>query len=140
MEVSVVTRTDYSERRIIEGVHLDKAEAEEARQGIIKRYENAPRLCTDTETDTFTVDVWVATKVKATKDGQAPETTVLAVGSQLKCSNAAALEVASLERFVNGEVEGDADHGWTATDDDTGATYTVQLHHGTANPLITVGG
>lgn len=139
MEVSVVSRTD-SEHRILESVHLDKAEAEEARQGIIKRYKNAPRLCTDTETDTFTVDVWVATKVKATKDGHAPETTVLAVGSQLKCSNAAALEVASLERFVNGDVEGDADHGWTATDDDTGAIYTVQLHHGTANPLITIGG
>ena len=83
MEVSVVSRTD-SEHRILESVHLDKAEAEEARQGIIKRYKNAPRLCTDTETDTFTVDVWVATKVKATKDGQAPETTVLAVGSQFK--------------------------------------------------------
>lgn len=139
MEVSVVSRTD-SEHRILESVHLDKAEAEEARQGIIKRYKNAPRLCTDTETDTFTVDVWVATKVKATTDGQAPETTVLAVGSQLKCQTAAALEVESLERFVNGEAEGDADHGWTAKDDDTGAIYTVQLHHGTANPLITIGG
>lgn len=139
MEVSVVSRTD-SEHRILESVHLDKAEAEEARQGIIKRYKNAPRLCTDTETDTFTVDVWVATKVKATKDGQAPTTTVLAVGSQLKCQTAAALEVESLERFVNGEVDGDADHGWTATDGDTGAIYTVQLHHGTANPLITIGG
>lgn len=139
MEVSVVSRTD-SEHRILESVHLDKAEAEAARQGIIKRYKNAPRLCTDTETDTFTVDVWVATKVKATTDGHAPETTVLAVGSQRKCSQAAALEVASLERFVNGEVEGDADHGWTAKDDDTGSIYTVQLHHGTANPLITIGG
>ena len=138
MEVSVVTRTD-SEHRILESVHLDKADAEEARQGIIKRYKNAPRLCTDTETDTFTVDVWVATKVKATNDGQAPTTTVLAVGSQLKCQTAATLEVESLERFVNGEVEGDADHGWTAQDDDTGAIYSVQLHHGTANPLITVG-
>lgn len=139
MEVSVVSRTD-SEHRILESVHLDKAEAEEARQGIIKRYKNAPRLCTDTETDTFTVDVWVATKVKATKDGQAPTTTVLAVGSQRKCQTAAALEVESLERFVNGDVEGDADHGWMAKDDDTGAIYTVQLHHGTANPLITIGG
>lgn len=139
MEVSVVSRTD-SEHRIIESVHLDKAEAEAARQGIIKHYKNAPRLCTDTETDTFTVDVWVATKVKAFNDGHEPETTVLAVGSQRKCSQAAALEVASLERFVNGEVEGDADHGWTAKDDDTGAIYTVQLHHGTANPLITIGG
>ena len=137
MEVSVVSRTD-SEHRILESVHLDKAEAEEARQGIIKRYKNAPRLCTDT--DTFTVDVWVATKVKATTDGKAPETTVLAAGSQLKCQTAAALEVESLDRFVNGEVEGDADHGWTAKDDDTGAIYTVQLHHGTANPLITIGG
>ena len=138
MEVSVVSRTD-SEHRILESVHLDKAEAEKARQCIIKRYKNAPRLCTDTETDTFTVDVWVATKVKATTDGKAPETTVLAVGSQLKCQNAAALEVESLERFVNGDIEGDADHGWTATDDDTGAIYSVQLHHGTANPLITIG-
>lgn len=139
MEVSVVSRTD-SEHRILESVHLDKAEAEEARQAIIKRYKGAPRLCTDTETDTFTVDVWVATKVKATTDGHAPETTVLAVGSQRKCSQAAALEVASLERFVNGEVEGDELHGWSAKDDDTGAIYTVQLHHGIANPLITIGG
>lgn len=139
MEVSVVTRTD-SEHRILESVHLDKQEAEDARVAIINRYKNAPRLCTDTETDTFTVDVWVATKVKATNDGQALKTTVLAVGSQLKCHTAAALEVEFLERFVNGEVEGDADHGWTATDDDTGAIYSVQLHHGTANPLITIGG
>lgn len=138
MEVSVVTRTD-SEHRILESVHLDKQEAEDARVAIINRYKNAPRLCTDTETDTFTVDVWVATKVKATNDGQAPETTVLAVGSQLKCQTAATLEVESLERFVNGEVEGDADHGWTAKDDDTGAIYSVQLHHGASNPLLTVG-
>ena len=140
MEVSVVSRTD-SEHRILESVHLDKQEAEDARFAIIKRYKDAPRLCTDTETDTFTVDVWVATKVKAYGcSGEDPETTVLAVGSQRKCQAAAALEVESLESFINGEVEGDAEHGWRGVDADTDVVYMVQLHHGTANPLITIGG
>ena len=128
MEIYVVSRTTNNSR-ILETATLDKDGAETARQAVIKRYEGAPHLCTDTETERLDVfDVWVATKVKATKDGTAPITTVLAVGSKTRCRKEAALVVEALESFVNGDVTGDVEHGWTATDADTDTIYTVELH------------
>ena len=129
MEVSVVSRSDMS-HRILESVHFDKTEAESARQGIIKRYANAPQLCTDTETDTFMVDVWVATKVKAYRfTYEDPETTVLAVGTHKQCLKAADDAIAELYggTITEGE-DGDAESGWRGVDGDHDVVYTVQLH------------
>ena len=129
MEISVVSRSDMS-HRILESVHLDKTEAEAARQGIIKRYANAPQLCTDTETDTFTVEVWVATRTKAYGcSGEDPETTVLAVGTHKQCLKAADDAIAELYggTITEGE-DGDAERGWRGVDGDNDVVYTVQLH------------
>lgn len=129
MEISVVSRSDMS-HRILESVHLDKTEAEAARQGIIKRYANVPQLCTDTETDTFTVEVWVATRTKAYGcSGEDPETTVLAVGTRDQCVKAADDAIAELYggTITEGE-DGDAEHGWRGVDGDNDVVYTVQLH------------
>ena len=129
MEVSVVSRSDMS-HRILESVHLDKDEADAARQGIIKRYANAPQLCTDTETDTFTVEVWVATRTKAYGcSGEDPETTVLAVGTHKQCIKAADDAIAELYdgTITEGE-DGDAESGWRGVDGDNDVVYTVQLH------------
>ena len=129
MEVSVVSRSDMS-HRILESVHFDKTEAEAARQGIIKRYANAPQLCTDTETDTFMVDVWVATKVKAYRfTYEDPETTVLAVGTHEQCLKAADAAISELYggTITEGD-DGDAESGWRGVDGDHDVVYTVQLH------------
>ena len=130
MEISVVTRTD-TERRIIESVHFDKEDAETARQDLIKRYAGMPSLCTDTEADTFTVDVWVATKVKAYGGyGEDPETTVLAVGTRDQCLVAAQAEVVRLMPTVtDASDEGvETEDGWRGVDGDEDAVYRVQLH------------
>lgn len=130
MEVSVVSRSDMS-HRILESVHFDKAEAEAARQGIIKRYANVPQLCTDTETDTFTVEVWVATRTKAyCCSGEDPETTVLAVGTRDQCLVAAQAEVVSLMPTVTqfGDDGVETEDGWRGVDGDNDVVYTVQLH------------
>ena len=129
MEVSVVSRSDMS-HRILESVHLDKTEAEAARQGIIKRYASMPQLCTDTETDTFSVDVWVATSTKGYGcTGGDPETTVLAVGTHDQCLKAATDEIdALLGGTVTDGGDGDAESGWRGVDADEDCVYCVQLH------------
>lgn len=129
MEVSVVSRSDMS-HRILESVHFDKAEAEAARQGIIKRYANVPQLCTDTETDTFTVELWVATRTKAYGcSGEDPETTVLTVGTHEQCLKAADEAISELYggTITEGD-DGDAESGWRGVDGDNDVVYTVQLH------------
>ena len=129
MEISVVSRSDMS-HRILESVHLDKTEAEAARQGIIKRYASVPQLCTDTETDTCTVEVWVATRTKAYGcSGEDPETTVLAVGTHEQCLKAADAAISELYggTITEGD-DGDAESGWRAVDGDNDVVYTVQLH------------
>lgn len=130
MEISVVSRSDMS-HRILESVHLDKTEAEAARQCIIKRYANAPQLCTDTETDTFTVEVWVATLTKAYGcSGDTPETTVLAVGTRDQCLVAAQAEVVRLMPTVTqfGDEGVETEAGWRGLDGDRDVVYRVQLH------------
>ncbi len=130
MEISVVSRSDMS-HRILESVHLDKTEAEAARQGIIKRYANAPQLCTDTETDTFTVEVWVATRTKAYGcSGEDPETTVLAVGTRDQCLVEAQAEVVRLMPTVTfaGDEGVETEDGWRGVDGEEDVVYRVQLH------------
>jgi hypothetical protein len=117
--------------RILESVHLDKEEAEAARQGIIKRYAHAPQLCTDTETDTFTVEVWVATRTKAYGcSGEDPETTVLAVGTRDQCLVEAQAEVVRLMPTVTqfGDEGVETEDGWRGVDGENDVVYTVQLH------------
>lgn len=130
MEISVVSRSDMS-HRILTSVHFDRDEAEVARQGIIKRYANTPHLCTDTETDTFTVEVWVATRTKAYGGtGEDPETTVLAVGTRDQCLVAAQAEVVRLMPTVTfaGDAGVETEGGWRGVDGEEDAVYRVQLH------------
>lgn len=57
VEISVLTRTEGSGRRIIEGIYADKKKAEADRQDLIKRFASRPDLLADTEIDTREVDV-----------------------------------------------------------------------------------
>ena len=120
MEVSVVSRSDMS-HRILESVHLDKTEAEAARQGIIKRYANAPQLCTDTETDTFTVKGWSLTRTVVLADGY-PMTKVLATGGYAACKVELNTELNKLTL-----VKAVVDTTWLCKND-SGDKVVLQLH------------
>jgi hypothetical protein len=130
MNTYVLTRSDM-EHRILESVHFDAEEAEAARQALLKRYDNAPQLCTDTEVDGFTVEVWVATLTKGYGcTGEDPETTVLAVGTRDQCLVAAQAEVVSLMPTVTdaGDEGVETEDGWRGVDGNEDAVYRVQLH------------
>ena len=129
MEVSIVSRTTSS-GRCLEYCSLSKTEAEELRQNIIKRYDGYhPSLCLDTEVQTFSTDVWVATKTKAYGcTGEDPTTVVLQVGSRDECLKRAMAAVDDLRSWINGEVEGNADEGWRGVDSEEDAVYIIELH------------
>lgn len=57
MVVYVLTRTDNfgKEHRIVEGVYVNKAEAETARQKMLKDYNAPSKLCWDTEISEHTL-------------------------------------------------------------------------------------
>jgi hypothetical protein len=141
MEITVVSRTssngDGGYNRILESVHCDKDEAETARQDIIKRYDGAPSgLCTDTEAQTFELDVWVATETShCLSDGSDPETDVLCVGSRDKCIEVAQQQVDARLGDVDSPCddgedtneEFDPENGWSGCDSQTDTCYVVQV-------------
>jgi hypothetical protein len=55
-------------------------------------------------------------------------TVVIRVGSRDECLKYALAEVDVVRSCIDGEVKGDAEHGWRGVDSEEDAVYIIKLH------------